>query len=91
MSDLDRALTISDRLLAWDMLDSASSVLERNLEKHPYHPELLRRLGRVRLAQGLPQEAIPFLKLAIQHDGTVDKKADSPAPLGLRRVADVHL
>lgn len=68
MSDVSRAISITDRLLAWDMLDSAASVLETSLESHPYHPDLLRRLGRVRLAQGLPQEAIPYLKLAIQHD-----------------------
>ena len=68
MNDVNRAISITDRLLAWDMLDSAASVLENSLERHPYNTELLRRLGRVRLAQGLPQEAIPYLKLAIQHD-----------------------
>ena len=68
MKEIEKVLKISDRLMAWDMLDSAASVLETSMEKHPYHPELLRRLGRVRLAQGSPQEAIPFLKLAIQHD-----------------------
>lgn len=68
MNTVDKAITITDRLLAWDMLDSAASVLECSLERYPYHPELLRRLGKVRLEQGLPQEAIPFLKLAIQQD-----------------------
>ena len=68
MRQIERAKNISDRLVAWNMLESASSVLERVLEKHPYHPELLRRLGRIRLAQGLPHEAIPLLKLAIAHD-----------------------
>lgn len=91
MRDLDRAITISDRLLAWNMLDSASSVLERNLEKHPYHPELLRRLGRVRLAQGLPQEAIPYLKLAIHHASKVNTGDSDRASLGLRPMPDVHL
>lgn len=68
MRQIERAISISDRLVAWNMLESASGVLERALEKHPYNPDLLRRLGRIRLAQGLPQEAIPFLKLAIAHD-----------------------
>ncbi|MFK8016404.1 MAG: tetratricopeptide repeat protein [Gammaproteobacteria bacterium] len=68
MRQIERAKNISDRLVAWNMLESASSVLERVLEKHPYQPELLRRLGRIRLAQGLPHEAIPLLKLAIAHD-----------------------
>ena len=58
--------------MAWNMLESASSVLERVLERHPYNPELLRRLGRIRLAQGLPHEAIPYLKLAIAHDEMMD-------------------
>lgn len=78
MNDVNRAILITDRLLAWDMLDSAASVLETSLERHPYHPELLRRLGRVRLAQGLPQEAIPYLKLAIQHDQL--REVTSPDP-----------
>ena len=68
MRQIERAKRISDRLASWNMLESASSVLERVLEKHPYHPDLLRRLGRIRLAQGKPQEAIPLLKLAIAHD-----------------------
>ena len=57
------------------MLESASSVLERILDRHPYHPEILRRLGRIRLAQGQPQEAIPLLKLAIAHDQRMDDDA----------------
>lgn len=68
MKPIEHTLMISDRLLAWNMLDSAASVLETGLEKQPYNPDLLRRLGRVRLAQGLPDEAIPFLKLAIARD-----------------------
>ncbi len=68
MRQIERAKSISDRLVSWNMLESASSVLERALESHPYHPELLRRLGRIRLSQGLPHEAIPLLKLAIAHD-----------------------
>jgi DNA-binding SARP family transcriptional activator len=68
MQQIERAKNIADRLTAWNMLESASSILERVLERHPYHPELLRRLGRIRLAQGLPHEAIPLLKLAIAHD-----------------------
>jgi len=89
MKDIERAITISDRLLAWNMLDSAASVLERNLEKHPYHPDLLRRLGRVRLAQGLPQEAIPFLKLAIQHD-KISGTTGTTRKLGLRKTPNLH-
>jgi DNA-binding SARP family transcriptional activator len=75
MQQIDRAKNIADRLVAWNMLESASSVLERVLERHPYHPELLRRLGRIRLAQGLPHEAIPLLKLAIAHDRQMESIA----------------
>ena len=75
MRQIDRAKRIADRLVSWNMLESASSVLERVLDKHPYHPELLRRLGRIRLAQGRPQEAIPLLKLAIAHDQRMEDDA----------------
>lgn len=75
MRQIERAKRIADRLVSWNMLESASSVLERVLEKHPYHPELLRRLGRIRLAQGKPQEAIPLLKLAIAHDQRMENDA----------------
>lgn len=80
MRQIDRAINISDRLMAWNMLESASSVLERVLERHPYNPELLRRLGRIRLAQGLPHEAIPYLKLAIAHDELMDRSKQAGAP-----------
>ncbi len=83
MTTVERAINISDRLLAWNMLDSAASVLERNLERHPYNPDLLRRLGKVRLAQGLPQEAVPFLKLAIQHDQGLGKIGNPYSTLSL--------
>ncbi len=72
MRQTDRAKRIADRLVSWNMLESASSILERALDKHPYHPDLLRRLGRIRLAQGKPQEAIPLLKLALAHDREMD-------------------
>ena len=89
MQQIERAKKISDRLVAWNMLESASSVLERALQKHPYQPEILRRLGRVRLAQGLPQEAIPFLKLAIAHDQQMEAIAlrrDGPSGSALPRL-----
>ncbi len=78
MRQIERAISISDRLTAWNMLESASSVLERVLERHPYNPELLRRLGRIRLAQGLPHEASPYLKLAIAHDEMMDPLRRTP-------------
>jgi len=89
MQQIDRAKNIADRLVSWNMLESASGVLERVLERHPYHPDLLRRLGRIRLAQGLPHEAIPLLKLAITHDKQMEAIAlggiYSDADRGARR------
>ena len=61
------ALQISDRLMAWNMLENASAVLEHCLDRHPQNPHLLRRLGRVKLAQGRPEEAAPLLKQALAH------------------------
>ncbi|MBT8136759.1 MAG: hypothetical protein KJO54_07075 [Gammaproteobacteria bacterium] len=61
------ALEISDRLVSWRMLDDASDVLVRCLDAHPFHPRLLRRLGRIRLAQGRPEEAAPLLEQALAH------------------------
>lgn len=61
------AIEISDRLASWDMLDDACGVLERCLDVHPAHPELLQRLGRLRLAQGRPADAAPLFEQALAH------------------------
>lgn len=61
------AIEIADRLVGWKMLDDASDVLQRCLVQHPAHPQLLQRLGRIRLAQGRPQEAAPLLEQALAH------------------------
>lgn len=61
------AIEIADRLVGWRMLDDASGVLERCLDQHPAHPILLQRLGRLRLAQGRPEEAAPLLEQALAH------------------------
>lgn len=64
---VNSALEISDRLVSWSMLDDASDVLMRCLDAHPFHPKLLQRLGRIRLAQGRPEEAAPLLEQALAH------------------------
>ncbi|MDH3646912.1 MAG: hypothetical protein OER80_09070 [Gammaproteobacteria bacterium] len=61
------ALEISERLASWEMLDDASDVLQNCLNAHPFHPKLLQRLGRIRLAQGRPEEAAPLLEQALAH------------------------
>ena len=64
---VNSALEISERLVSWRMLDDASDVLLRCLDAHPFHPKLLHRLGRIRLAQGRPKEAAPLLEQALAH------------------------
>lgn len=61
------AVEISDRLVSWKMLDDASEVLQKCLDTHPLHPKLLQRLGKIRLAQGRPQDAAPLLEQALAH------------------------
>ena len=64
---VNSALEISERLESWRMLEDASDVLLRCLDAHPLHPKLLHRLGRIRLAQGRPEEAAPLLEQALAH------------------------
>lgn len=61
------ALEISERLYNWRMFDDASDILLRGLDEHPLHPKLLQSLGKVRLAQGRPEEAAPLLEQALAH------------------------
>jgi cytochrome c-type biogenesis protein CcmH/NrfG len=68
MDDYRTVLQVADRLLAWHEPDSASELIEKYLRKNPGHPELLRRLGRIRLAQGRPREAAALLEQAVAHD-----------------------
>ncbi len=67
MIDIKIAADISDRLAAWSMLEDASTVLEKCLTKYPGNPELMRRLGRIKLAQGHPREAANLLEGALAH------------------------
>ena len=68
MDDYRAILPVIDRLLAWQELDKASELLEKYLRRNPGHPELLRRMGRIRLVQGRPREAAVLLEQAVAHD-----------------------
>ena len=68
MYDIKIASDISDRLVAWKMLDDAADVLQKCLKRYPGQPELTRRLGRIRLKQGNAGDALPFLESAVAHD-----------------------
>ncbi len=62
---LKLVVTASDALMAKARPDEAAKILERYLAVHPPNPEVLRRLGRIRLAQGRPAEAAPLLEQAL--------------------------
>ena len=68
MDDYRTILPVIDRLLAWRENERASELLEKYLRRNPGHPDLLRRLGRARLAQGRPREAAALLEQAVRHD-----------------------
>ena len=68
MDDYRSMLKVADRLIAWKEVDRASELLEKYLRKKPGHPDLLRRMGHIRLMQGRPREAAAFLEQAVAHD-----------------------
>jgi hypothetical protein len=68
MDDYRTILKVADRLIAWHEVDKAGELLEKYLRKKPGHPELLRRLGRIRLVQRRPREAAALLEQAVAHD-----------------------
>jgi tetratricopeptide (TPR) repeat protein len=68
MDDYRAILPVVDRLLAWRENERACELLEKYLRRNPGHPELLRRMGRARLAQGRPKEAAALLEQAVRHD-----------------------
>ena len=68
MDDYRNMLKVADRLIAWKEVDRASELLEKYLRKKPGHPDLLRRMGHIRLMQGRPREAAAFLEQAVAHD-----------------------
>lgn len=60
------AVNASDHLVSRDQIDAAAEILVRYLEKHPPRPGVLRRLARIRMAQGRPAEAVPLLRQALE-------------------------
>lgn len=68
MDDYRTILPVIDRLVAWRELERASELLDKYLRRNPGHPELLRRMGRIRLVQGRPREAAALLEQAVAHD-----------------------
>lgn len=62
------AIHSADHLVSKRHYIAAAKILERYLNLHPPHASILRRLGRIRLRQGRPAEAIPLLCEALQLD-----------------------
>lgn len=60
------AIHSSDHLVANEHYVAAANILERYLKLHPPHAGVLRRLGRIRLMQGRPTDAVPLLTEALR-------------------------
>ena len=60
------AINASDHLVRMKRLDAAASILENYLSAHPPSSEILRRLGKIRLAQGRPDEAAQAFESALE-------------------------
>lgn len=62
------AVHSADHLVSKRHYVAAAKILERYLLLHPPHASILRRLGRIRLRQGRPGDAVPLLCAALQLD-----------------------
>ncbi len=74
------AINAADHLVRKGRLDSAASILENYLSAHPECGGILRRLGRIRLAQGRADLARPLLEQALKlyvHGARLDKSGTS--------------
>ena len=76
------AVNAADHLMKKGRWDAAGSILENYLSTHPQEPEnpdVLRRLGRVRLAQGEPKQAAAMFEKALRgyRDKPVKKKPEA--------------
>ena len=66
------AIHSSDHLITEQHYDAAAKILERYLNIHPPHVSVLRRLGRIRLFQGRPHDAVPLLSRALEMETVLD-------------------
>lgn len=63
------AINAADHLVVKNRLDAAASILENYLSAHAECAEVLQRLGRIRLAQGSPDAAVPLFERALRKYG----------------------
>ncbi len=59
------ALRSSDYLIETDELSAAATILQNYLNAHPAHPQVLQRLGKVRLLSGEAKEAAALFRQAL--------------------------
>ncbi|NNF67484.1 MAG: tetratricopeptide repeat protein [Gammaproteobacteria bacterium] len=71
------ALTIqsTDHLMAEQHYEAAANILVRYLAIHPPQAQVLRRLGQIRMFQGRPHDAVPFLAQALKIETAVKNAA----------------
>jgi Flp pilus assembly protein TadD len=60
------AINAADHLVGKGRLDAAASILENYLSAHAESPDIVRRLGRIRLQQGRPDLATQLLQRALR-------------------------
>jgi len=59
------AINAADHLVRKERFDAAASILENYLSAHPECADIVRRLGRIHLAQGRPDLATPLFQRAL--------------------------
>ncbi|MEO1574034.1 MAG: tetratricopeptide repeat protein [Pseudomonadota bacterium] len=59
------AINAADHLVAKNRLEAAASILEKYLSTHRDCPEVLRRLGRIRLAMQQPDDAAALFERSL--------------------------
>ena len=75
------AINAADHLVVKGRLDAAASILRNYLATNPPKPEILQRLGRILLALGRSEEAIPLLQQALSEFNTDDLAQDDGSAL----------
>lgn len=87
------ATNAADHLIATRRFDAAASILQNYLSAHPPYPGILRRLGKIRLSQGRPRDAVILFRAALRkytvakHERSREPVAD-PAQLAEANVND---
>lgn len=71
------AINAADHLVAKNRLEAAAAILEKYLSTHRDCPEVLRRLGRIRLAMRQPDDAAALFERSLAAHRADDRSADT--------------